>query len=224
MDPAYQAFLAILPPPWATYAATALVSYFAICTVASAIDAAFPPPPAGSWLVGPRNIIHVLALNKGNATNAVPAGAIPASVARKVAETEDAAAKLATAAGELAQRVEGQPEAVKPGIPVMVVGDDAKAVRSLAPIAAILATGLALSACTVAQIKTPLDDVRLFCIVNDTYKALATATDTPVLAKGQSAAYVNGMCDLIGGKPVALPVGAGQVATVVVTPVRESGL
>lgn len=110
------------------------------------------------------------------------------------------------------------PPAVLPN-GVHAVGDDA---RALKPIVILLATGLSLGGC--AQTGPLLNDVRLFCALENAVVAVATVTGTPVLAMGQSAAYVNAACDLIGGKPVALPVGAGQVATVVVAPVRESGL
>ena len=118
----------------------------------------------------------------------------------------------------------GETATATAGVPVHVVGDDAKLVRNVTPIAALLAAGLALSACTVAQTGTALNDVRLFCATKDAVVAVATVTGTPVLAMGQSKAYVDGACALVAGKPVALPVGAGQVATVAVTPVRESGL
>ena len=115
-----------------------------VCGVAAIIDFAFPPPPAGSMWVGPRTVVHILALNIMNARNAVPAGAIPASVAAHVEEVRAVAAEVEIAAGTLAQVATGNPEsAPSPGV----------VVRSGKIIALVLAASLGLAACTPAQMQ-----------------------------------------------------------------------
>ncbi len=111
MDPTFAAVLALVPPPFGTYLAMFLTIASAVCLVASSIDAAFPPPAEGSRWVAVRNVIHWLALNRGFARNAVPAGAIPASVAEHAAELRATAAAVEGAAGTLAEAVKRVPEA-----------------------------------------------------------------------------------------------------------------
>lgn len=91
--------------------------------LANVIDAFVPVPPEGSIWVKPRQVVHFVALNFRYARNAVPAGAIPATVAAKVEETKAAAAELEHAAGEAADAVQGNPQAVAPTIPVTFIGE-----------------------------------------------------------------------------------------------------
>ena len=166
-----------------------------VCGLAAIADAALPPTPAGSSWVGARKVLHVLAINVGSARNAVPAGAIPASVAEKAAEVRTVAVAVENAAGELAQRADGKAEAA-------IV------------ITLVLLMGLALSACTASRRQTAVDDVRLFCATEQGIVALATATGTPVLAQGQSKAYFDVVCRRAGSvasPPPGAPVTAGTI-------------
>ena len=115
-----------------------------VCGLAAIADAALPPTPAGSSWVGARKVLHVLAINVGSARNAVPAGAIPASVAEKAAEVRVVAMAVENAAGELAQRADGKAEAVK-------------------TLALMLLLGLSVSACTTAQETRTLAAARQVC-------------------------------------------------------------
>ena len=110
MDPV-SALLALVPAAWLVYA-------LAACGVCALLDAALPPPAEGSGWVPARQVLHVLAANIWNARNAVPAGAVPASVAAHVAEVRTAAAVVEAAAGTLAEAAAGQDEAVpSPKVP-----------------------------------------------------------------------------------------------------------
>ncbi len=117
MDPTLAAVLALVPAQYATSVATCIAVVTAACTLASGIDAAFPPPAEGSRWVPVRTVIHWLALNRGFARNAVPAGAIPASVAAHAAEVRATAAATALAAGTLVEAAKRQPEAVPSPMP-----------------------------------------------------------------------------------------------------------
>ena len=104
MDP-ISALLALVPVQYLAYA-------FAACGLCALLDAVLPAPPAGSRWVGVRGVLHVLGANVLNARNAVPAGAVPASVAAHAAEVRTVAAALEAAAGTLAEAGKGVPEAV----------------------------------------------------------------------------------------------------------------
>ena len=129
-----------------------------VCVMAAITDAAFPPPPAGSIWVGPRTVIHILAFNFANSRNAVPAGAIPASVAAHVNEVRAVAAEVEIAAGTLAQVATGRSEAV-PSPGVVVTGSKIIALALLA--------SLGLTACAPT---TPIPAT----YVQDARTALAT--------------------------------------------------
>ena len=161
-----------------------------VCGLAAIIDAVVPPPPEGSPWVGARKVVHMMALNIGYARNAVPSGAIPASVAEKATEMRAVTAAVESAAGELAQRAEGKPEAVK-----------------IVPVLALLAAGLALSACTTAN--RIVVDGQLFCATataaGPLVVALANASGAPVIVTGAAAADVAAACRVIGAIPVSPP-------------------
>ena len=87
----------------------------ALCAI---LDAVIPQPVADSAWVPLRRIVAMAGGSFGYARNAVPAGAVPASVAAHVAEVRQVAAAVETAAGTLAQAVQGQDEAVpSPKVP-----------------------------------------------------------------------------------------------------------
>ena len=96
--------VAVLPARYVVFVFAAL----GVCAIA---DALMPQPPAGSDWVPARRLLHVLASNYLNARNAVPAGAVPASVAVHAAEVRRAAEAVEQTAGTLATAAEGTPEA-----------------------------------------------------------------------------------------------------------------
>jgi hypothetical protein len=68
------------------------------CGLASIVDAVTPPPNEGSAWVPLRGFVHLLALNVGNARNAVQAGAVTTRAAPEtddVAHAEDVAQRAA---------------------------------------------------------------------------------------------------------------------------------
>jgi hypothetical protein len=217
MDPMFQAALAVLPAPYAAYVAALLSIVSAMCLVASSVDASFPQPAAGSRWVPVRHVIAWLAISKGFARNAVPAGAVPATVQQKVDEVQAAASSVANAVGELAQKVAGAPEAVK-----LV---ETPVVRAVGLLLALTA-GLALSACTAAQVNRVVVDGQLVCAVGPTVVAMAYPSGAAVLAKGAPKAYVDAVCGVIGGVAVSPPGAAVPTVTVVppvvVIPLRSA--
>ena len=93
-----------------------------------------------------------------------------------------------------------------------------------------LASGLALSACgtatapvsasTVSQV---LVDTELFCQAGPLVAALAQAsgsTAAPIIAKGASSAYLQGVCAAVGGFAVSPPADASSAPVLVVPSVR----
>ena len=99
------ALLALVPAGYLVYA-------LAACGLCALLDAALPQPPEGSGWVPVRRVLHVLGANVWNARNAVPAGAVPASVAAHAAEVRQVSAAVEAAAGTLAEAAQGQDEAV----------------------------------------------------------------------------------------------------------------
>jgi len=83
--------------------------------------------------------------------------------------------------------------------------------------------GLALlCGCTAAQVATGLADVskviaqgQLVCKVGPTLLALVDPSGAPVLAKGQTATYVNAACAVLDGVAVSPPA-SGTLGTVTV--------
>ena len=74
------------------------------CGLAAILDAVVPPPVKGSSWAPLREVLHVMALNVGNARNAVPIG---------VAETSFG---VIQAVGEPAQQASGQPKSGGVGV------------------------------------------------------------------------------------------------------------
>ncbi|GAC1500198.1 MAG: hypothetical protein NVS1B6_06380 [Steroidobacteraceae bacterium] len=100
------ALLAAIPHQYTTY-------IFAVMGIAAALDALLPPTPAGSRWVLPRKALHLIGANFLNARNAVPAGAVPASVAAHAVEVRAAANTVEQAAATLGEAAKGEPEALR---------------------------------------------------------------------------------------------------------------
>ncbi len=84
---------------------------------------------------------------------------------------------------------------------------------------------LTLSACSATQLQTGLTaasqaiaDGQLVCQVGPSFLALVDPSGAAVLAKGNSAAYVQQACALVHGAAVALPPLTAAVTAVVVPP------
>lgn len=110
MDPTFAAFLGLLSD--VPVLGPVLPYLPLVCGLAAIADALIPPPAQGSRWVPVRQVAHVLGLNFGYARNAVPAGAIPATVAAHAAELRAAASAVEGAAGTLSEAVRRAPEAV----------------------------------------------------------------------------------------------------------------
>ena len=95
MEDVIPAALAAVPAQYVGYVMTAV----AVCSL---LDAYVPQPPAGSRWVPVRRAVSFLAQNVHFARNAVPAGSIPAPVAKAAGQVQQLAAAVEQSAGELA--------------------------------------------------------------------------------------------------------------------------
>ena len=94
----------------------------------------------------------------------------------------------------------------------------------LAPCLTLIAVGVALDACTAAQVGQAVVEGQLFCAVKDSTVAVAQAspgstTIAPVIVKGASSEYVKAACDQIDGIAVVPPAKPGDAPTVVIRPI-----